>query len=294
MTRRVLPARLRIEAPTEVPAVTLRLDRDAIEQALLNLVLNARDAIPGEGTIRLTVETTDDGPRAGIAISCTDDGPGMPPDVLARATEPFFTTKGSDAGTGLGLSVVYSIMERHGGRLDLASAPGEGTRATLWFPLPTGEAMPAQVDRSAPVPAASAHSSAPRILLVEDEHPVRVATERALQRFGWRVASVSSAAEAERILAGDAVVDLVVSDIMMPGGTGIDLLRAVRATGCTVPFLFVSGYQVDSLEGVLDADERAALLPKPWSAAELREKVAGMLTPPGGRPAVRGPAAPAR
>jgi two-component system, cell cycle sensor histidine kinase and response regulator CckA len=281
MVRRVLPARIRVEAPVEVPPVTVRIDQDAVQQALLNLALNARDAIAGEGTIRFQAreEMDADGVRM-LRVAVSDNGMGMPPEVLNRATEPFFTTKGPDAGTGLGLSMVYSIMQRLGGRLELRSSPGRGTRVDLWFPLSGEPAAPSLILPADPVQDRSAGS---RILLVEDEHAVRVATERTLVRLGYTVTSVASARAALQALEEDPALELVVTDVMMPGGTGIDLLREARKRGVDLPFLFVSGYAMESLEGILESDSSTAMLTKPWTVEELQDGVRSMTRQPEGR-----------
>lgn len=276
LVRRVVPTRIRIEAQAEIPAVIVELDHDAVQQALLNLALNARDAIAGDGVMRFEARETraHDGRRA-LVVTVADDGDGMPPDVLARAIEPFFSTKPTDQASGLGLSVVFATMERLGGRVELQSSSGGGTRAELWFPIVS--------DAAATLPQSSAATPAPpermvaRVLLVEDEHDVRVATERVLRRLGHVVASAASAEAAHRFLAEEGRFDLVVSDVMMPGGTGVDLLRETRRSGIAVPFLFVSGYALESLDGVLQSDPRTDRLTKPWTLTELQQKVERLL-----------------
>lgn len=264
--RRLLPARIQVVGPTEIPERLVALDRDAIDQALLNLALNALDAIEGDGTLCFAVSATDGAPR-GLAISCTDSGTGMSADVLLRATEPFFTTKAPDAGSGLGLAVVYAIMARHGGRLELRSTEGEGTVATLWFPLATTPVLPPA--RPDTPPETLKAMGGLHILVVDDEHAVRRLTGRVLQRAGCTVASAASAAEADALLAADHAFDVVVCDVMMPGGTGPELLEMVRARGDQVPFLFVSGYTVETLEGTIGNDGNAHLLSKPWTGNDL-------------------------
>ena len=278
MVRRVLPSRIRVEAPAEVPPVTVCIDQDAVQQALLNLALNARDAIAGEGVIRFQAreETAADGVRL-LRVAVSDNGSGMPPEVLTRATEPFFTTKGPDAGTGLGLAMVYSIMQRLGGRLELRSSPGRGTRVDLWFPLCDEPADPTDAP---PAEAGERPRGGARVLLVEDEHAVRMATERTLVRLGYRVTSVASAREAMKVIEEDRALDLVVSDVMMPGGTGLDLLREARKQGVALPFLFVSGYAMESLEGILESDSGTAMLTKPWTVEELGAGVQSMIVRP--------------
>ncbi len=272
MVRSVLPARIGVEAPLQVPDVTLMIDRDTVEQSLLNLALNARDAIEGYGTLRFDArEVRSPSGTRSLVVSVVDDGGGMPAEILARATEPFFSTKTPDRGTGLGLSVVSSTMERMGGRLELRSTPGHGTRAELWFPIPAD----VHPDTAPAPPGRGSVTTAPglRLLLVDDELAVRVATERALRSFGHTVTMASGMGEALTLLHESDPMDLVISDVMMPGGTGVDLLRAARSTGHTVPILFVSGYAMESLEGILESDRRTGMLTKPWNMGDLERMV---------------------
>lgn len=278
LVRRVLPRRIRIDAPTMVPDLMLTLDEDAVQQAVLNLAVNARDAITNEGVLRLELtERLHDGARM-LVLAVIDDGEGMSDAVRARATEPFFTTKGPDTGTGLGLAMVHGIMRGHDGQLVLHSAPGEGTRAELWFPMAPEAAghLPVTPAEHGTMTHARGAQGA-RLLLVEDERAVRVATERALQRLGYAVTSAPDMTTALTYLESGAPVDLVVTDIMMPGGTGVELLQAVRTAGVTTPFLLVTGYATDNLDAVLAADARTALLAKPWTLDRLNAQVLAML-----------------
>ena len=273
LVRRVFPERVRIAAPVEAPAVLVALDHDAVQQALLNLLMNARDAITGDGVVTLGVREEFMAPSEHwLVVSVADTGDGMSAEVLDRATEPFYTTKSADLGSGLGLSVVYGTMERHGGRFELRSEVGTGTHAELWFPVaeaaaPTG--LPeSPTDIATESPPVHAH-----VLLVDDEFAVRNATQMTLRVLGHEVTSVANIDEAERVLASDSQIGLVVSDMMMPGGSGLDLLRRVRAGGNMVPFLIVSGYSVESLEGALGTDPALGVLAKPWTVADLEARV---------------------
>jgi CheY-like chemotaxis protein len=169
------------------------------------------------------------------------------------------------------LSVVNSTMERMGGRLELRSTPGQGTRAELWFPVATAPSP----DTTTAAKDTAVTTAAPglRLLLVDDELAVRVATERALRSFGHTVMMASGMREALTILHDADAIDLVITDVMMPVGTGIDLLRAARSAGHTVPMLFVSGYAMESLEGILESDPRTGMLTKPWNMADLERVV---------------------
>ncbi|MCU0864023.1 MAG: response regulator [Planctomycetes bacterium] len=280
LMRRVLPARIRVVAPVMVPEVTLELDPDAVQQALLNLAVNARDAIAAEGVIQVEVRVAAAEAPSMLVLAVVDDGIGMSAAVLARAAEPFFTTKSADTGSGLGLAMVHATMRRHGGRLVLHSTEGAGTRAELWFPIASSGATALPPD-APPATAVDAPRDAtePRahLLLVEDEHSVRIATERALRRLAYAVTGAPDMSCALRHLRSGATVDLVVTDVMMPGGTGLELLQIMRAEGRSTPVLLVSGYAVDNLATVLAQDPRTALLTKPWTLDRLAGQVHAML-----------------
>jgi two-component system cell cycle sensor histidine kinase/response regulator CckA len=286
LLRRVLPDNIVVESPAELPPLVLSVDRNALEQVLLNLALNARDAMPDGGTLAVTVTArevrTREAQQLGLSLpgrfACLrvrDTGSGMPAGVLARAMEPFFTTKPPDQGSGLGLAVVEGIMRQHDGAVVLHSEPGAGTTVDLWFPAPTIATPPSSLP-AAPRDAAE-RGEGERLLLVEDEEAVRRATERALRRLGYVVESVGEAHAALPLLAPGHAYALVVSDVMMPGMSGLDLLREVRATGEAVPFLFVSGWSTESLEGVLGRDAAVSVLPKPWTSTELARRVAAAI-----------------
>lgn len=283
LMQRVIPERINIRVTHAVPDATVDIDRDAVQQALLNLAVNARDAIEGAGTIALDVRHAEYRETPMLVIGVQDDGHGMTADVRAQATEPFFTTKAADAGTGLGLAMVSGTMRHHDGRLVLESAPGQGTRVELWFPvLPrtgTTEATPTVIATPATTTSHAREASdvVARLLLVEDEPGVRAATERALRRLGYAVTSTADMSSAFAHISSGAAIDLVLSDVMMPGGTGVDLLHTVRGAGHTMPFLLVSGYAVDDLDGLRAADPRVGLLAKPWSSASLDAPIRQLL-----------------
>ncbi len=276
MLRRVLPVGVPLELPAQIPTTVLHLDRDSVQQALLNLVLNARDAVSDHGRLALGVYERSRSSTPWIVIEVRDDGPGMSPEVLGQATEPFYTTKPAHQGTGLGLAIVQRTMEQHGDRLVIESAPGQGTTAELWFPTTLTEIPAAARDatRQPPKPAPRAPQAAPhdgpyRLLVVDDDPQVRRVTERALQRLGHHVVSVSDIAAAKSHLESDAGGQVIISDVMMPGGTGFDLVRDLRRNGNYMPVLLVSGFTLDALAEDLEADARVALVAKPWDLPTL-------------------------
>ena len=234
--------------PLSLPPILA--DPNQLEMALLNLAVNARDAMPGGGAISITAEEAtveqrrDDGLAPGryVLLSMVDTGAGMCPETLARATEPFFTTKGIGKGTGLGLSMIHGLAEQMQGALVLRSAVGQGTTAELWLPV-------TDVARRAPGVAAE-DGSAPaqdaqrplRILAVDDDGLVLMNTVALLEDLGHAVIEANSAEEALIPLREGAPVDLLITDQAMPGMTGIDLVTAARALIPELPVILATGY----------------------------------------------------
>ncbi len=276
LVRPALRSGIRLEVERAPHRAPVAIDRDALQQALINLVMNAHDAIAESGSIRLTLrEARDAAGSQWLVLGVHDDGPGMTPAVLARAVEPFYSTKPTHLGTGLGLSIVADTMRRHGGRLELASEPGRGTDATLW--LPRIADAPAAAPRGGAAPPAARDAPTMALLLVEDEPALREATERILRHLGHRVTGVESVAEALRHVDTGATPDLIVSDVMMPDATGIDLVHALRARGCEVPVLLVSGFAVADLARELSANTNVAFLPKPWTISDLQQGMRALM-----------------
>jgi two-component system, cell cycle sensor histidine kinase and response regulator CckA len=278
MLRRVLPPNMSLEMPPILPDVTLEFDHDAIQQALLNLALNARDAMGEHGRLTVDVQSRQatDGPW--LVIEVRDNGPGMPPEVLGRATEPFFTTKAAHEGTGLGLAIVQRCMAQHDGRLVLDSTVGVGTTVALWFPSTLRGSDVGRRERVPITPPTGIRRSVSYDLLVIDDEPeIRSVTERALRRLGHRVTSVGDITAAMAWLETDPKVDGIVSDVMMPGGTGIEFIHLLRSTGRTTPVLLVSGFALEVLDDVLSADHTVAFLPKPWALDALMSGIEGII-----------------
>ncbi|MBI1684266.1 response regulator [Caulobacter hibisci] len=223
-------------------------DANQIEMALLNLAVNARDAMPGGGA--LTIAARRQAPPADIVaapgdflrLSVIDTGVGMDAATLARAVEPFFSTKGAGHGTGLGLSMVHGLAEQLGGKLRLESRPGQGARVDLWLPVAEAPAL----GDPAPAPAVG-HLASGAVLLVDDEALVRAATADMLVDLGYRVVQAASAADALSMLEDGFEPDLLVTDHLMPGMSGTDLARQIL-TKRDLPVLIVSGYaDVDAI-----------------------------------------------
>ena len=255
-------------------------DQAQLELALLNLIINARDAMPSGGTVAVVAENrtvgaagADDLPPGDyVLLSIKDDGTGISPEDLGKVMEPFFTTKDVGKGTGLGLSMVYGFAKQSNGAFRLDSEVGRGTTAELWLPRAPAEVL---VDNapSAKEPS-QATSNAPklRILLVDDHNEVRGTTAATLEDFGHTVVQSSSGAEALKALqAGDCDYQLMISDYAMPHLSGTEFLRGARKLCPGIPGLIVTGYaEEDTIE---DRPEGVEILLKPFTASQLEAAV---------------------
>lgn len=248
-----------------------------LEQVLMNLVSNAVDATPQQGTVvvRCRASDSDDGGQPRVLLEVEDDGTGMAPTTRTRVFEPFFTTKEPGVGTGLGLSTVYGIVRQSEGTIELDSEEGRGTRVSIVWPLVESEIGLADV------PAAEAGASGSgRILVVEDQDMVRSFVERALGRLGYAVVGATSAVEALAYLDDGEPVDLVLTDVLMPGMDGVELARRVREQHPGARVLLMSGYAERTLPTGPDAPP---LLQKPFTPQELGMRVQDLLDrQPGG------------
>ena len=252
----------------------IEVDIGEMELAMLNICVNARDAMTGGGTITITaanVEGEDD--KGAIAeyvrICISDTGGGMPPDVLARVFEPFFTTKDVSKGSGLGLPQVYGFAQQSGGRVTIDSAVGVGTTVTLM--LPRSLRSPATAGRTPDHTSDNALSPERRgsALLVEDDHEVSALAREMLSALGFAVTHVASAEAALGALANSRNVDVVLSDVMMPGGvTGLQLAREIRQRYSDLPIVLTTGY-VESVADMRDGEFR--LLLKPYTLEGLAD-----------------------
>jgi len=230
--------------PHNLPRVIA--DANQLELALLNLAVNARDAMPNGGPIAIAARAEkvmggDLDPGLYVCLSVTDSGTGMDPETLARAVEPFFTTKGVGKGTGLGLSMVHGMAEQLGGRFVLRSTPGKGTTAEIWLRVAAGEgttpAQPEERDRPE-----KADTAAPKVLVVDDDPLVLVNMATMLEDGGYAVLQAGSGVEALAILRRAEEVDVVITDQAMPNMTGSELAETIRAERPGLPIILASGY----------------------------------------------------
>jgi two-component system cell cycle sensor histidine kinase/response regulator CckA len=278
----------------------VRADIGQFEQVIVNLVVNARDAMPGGGnlTVRTLNVSADDSPRYGyrelaaadyVVIEVQDSGSGIGPEVMKKIFEPFFTTKGVGEGTGLGLSMVYGIIKQTGGYIFCDSEVGSGATFRIFLPRHVVETSAADdapaveaVQTAAPSAAATAASQdlsgSAIVLLVEDEDAVRMGGVRVLTSRGYTVHEASSGVEAlEKFEELEGKVDIVVSDVVMPEMDGPTLLGELRQRQPDIKFIFVSGYAEDAFAKNLPADAKFGFLPKPFSLKQLASTVKDVL-----------------
>jgi PAS domain S-box-containing protein len=279
--RRLLPAHIEVAFTRESQAVKVLADSGAIEQVLLNLATNARDAMPRGGTLHLETRRVDvarppDGALPGSygCLTVRDNGIGMDERVKARAFEPFFTTKPPGEGSGLGMAMIYGLTQQHGGFLELTSELGRGTAVRVYFPLARDDQPLAELGTAAPV----LHGGVEQILLVEDEDGLRRVAQRALERVGYRVLTAADGMEALDAYRGHAdTIDLIITDVVMPKLGGLALYRTLRQEGHGVRFLFTSGYAAHEIMRGDLPDGELALLQKPWTLADLTQRVREVL-----------------
>lgn len=288
LLNRLVGAQISLTLTHDPQLMSVRSDRRQLEQVIMNLVVNARDAMNGGGKIsietrnlKLQSELKRDRalvPRGDyVLVKVNDNGRGIPKDKIAKIFEPFFTTKQTGEGTGLGLSTAYGIVKQSGGYIFVDSEVGKGTTFTIFFPssedavdqAPVRQANEYKID---PTPADGV------VLLVEDEAPVRAFASRALKLRGFQVIEAENAEEALQVLAeGKMEIDVVVSDVVMPGMDGPTWVRLARETHPDLRVVFVSGYAEDSFGENQAKIPNTVFLPKPFSLNELTTVVQGQL-----------------
>ena len=286
--RRALGERVELEVVPAEGLWTIQADRGQMEQVLVNLAVNGRDAMPHGGS--LVVETTNvmldvefAGNHVGLSpgdyvrLTVSDSGVGMAPEVVERAFEPFYTTKPKGEGTGLGLATVYGIVTEAGGRIMLYSEPGLGTSVKVHLPASTGR-------RTVELPQAPIVAGPPghgeTLLVVEDEAEVRRMSERILSRAGYSVLMAADGADALALAASEKV-DLVLTDVVMPGMTGPELVERIRLVHPDMRVIFMSGYSHKMLtHETLEREALSAFIEKPFTADELQRKLRALLDVP--------------
>ena len=282
---------LQIETATDLP--TVQADRAMMEQVIMNLAVNARDAMLNGG--RLLIETRREeilnpkvlpspDARAGkfVCLTITDSGPGIPPEVMPHLFEPFFTTKEVGKGTGLGLATVYGIIKQHEGWVEVSNVPGAGAKFKLYLPEhqnPVSSTPPA-------VAAARPAGGSETIFLVEDEPALRGVAQKVLQNYGYRVITASSGTDALRLWPAHASeIDLLLTDMVMPDGiSGRELARQLQAAKPQLKVLFSSGYSTELVERGLFLKDSRNFLPKPYNPEKLARVVRECLDDQGNAP----------
>jgi PAS domain S-box-containing protein len=275
----ILGEQIVLEVDLAPEGAAVEIDPGELEQVVLNLVLNARDALPRGGHVRITTGVTEGGPGAsnssarGVWLRVQDDGVGMDAPTRARIFEPFYTTKPMGEGTGLGLSTVYGIVKRAGGSVDVESQPGAGTTMTVHL-----RAARLDADQGDDPRADGTTGSGEWILVVEDDELVRRFVVRALREAGYEVRSASSGDGALQILRAEALpLDLVLTDVVMPGLNGQELAERLALTHPETPVLFMSGYVDDRHLTEAFWDRPETLLRKPFTTGQLRTSVRELL-----------------
>ncbi|WP_439579561.1 ATP-binding protein [Elioraea sp.] len=304
LLRRLLGQRVALELDLELPSHMIRVDPVQFDQVVVNLALNARDAMPQGG--RLTIRTSNITlyrplvrgqevipPGRYAMVEVSDTGNGISPDDLPRLFEPFFTTRKEAGGTGLGLATVYGIVRQTDGFISVESTPGEGTTFRIYLPIipheePLQREPPAHQRAAEPAarmgaPPGCLEDGAARrgtVLLVEDEDGVRRLSTRALENAGWRVLAAASGEAALQMLDAEPVPPAaLVSDVVMPGMDGTQVVKAVRARYPKIPVVLVSGYSESAaIDGLPDEDLH--FLPKPYTLRQLVAQVDTMVAPP--------------
>jgi PAS domain S-box-containing protein len=286
LLRRSLGEQVEFEAKLQPELWPALADRAQVESALLNLAINARDAMPAGG--RLTIETAnkhlDDAYAAQnvevttgdyVMLAVSDTGTGMPPEILKRAVEPFFTTKEVGMGSGLGLSMIYGFAKQSGGHLKIYSEPGHGTTVRLYLPRALEPSTAAE--SASPEPTGGSET----ILVVEDNADVRRFVSSQLKELGYRVIEAAAGPQAQAILAGDEPIDLLLTDVVMPGGiTGPQLAQSAKRQRPGIKLLYASGHAENAIvrHGILEPGVH--FLAKPYRRQELALSVRAVLDSP--------------
>jgi CheY-like chemotaxis protein len=287
---------VRVELELTATDAVCLIDRSQFEAAVLNLAVNARDAMPDGGTIRIRTENA---PASGseaiagpsVAISVIDTGHGIPPEAIERVFDPFFTTKPPGKGTGLGLSQVYGFVKQSSGNIEISSRPGEGTTVRFWLPkalerrraeeaLPAmpAPAEPAQPWRPKLVPPTLVRPGESRtVLIVDDEIIIATSTALALNEAGFATVIAASGEQAKQVLASEPPVDVLFTDLILPQGpNGLDLARFARERRSDIRVVIASGHITKAVSR-LGEDEDFATISKPYSGEQAIAAVTSVL-----------------
>lgn len=286
LIRRTMGPAIEIEVVGAVGLWNTLVDPNQLENALLNLCINARDAMPEGG--RLTIETAnkwmderaarerDLPPGQYVALSVTDTGTGMPPEVIRRAFDPFFTTKPTGKGTGLGLSMIHGFVRQSGGQVRIYSEVGQGTTMCLYLPRHYGEE---EAETSAETAKASPVEAGETVLVVDDEPTVRMLVSEVLEEFGYIAIEAADGIAGMKVLQSAARVDLLITDVALPGGmNGRQLADAARTLRSDLRVLFITGYAENALIGNGHLEPNMQVITKPFTMETLASRIKDMLS----------------
>jgi nitrogen-specific signal transduction histidine kinase/CheY-like chemotaxis protein len=277
MLRRLIGERIELAVDLAPGLARVRADRSQVEQVIVNLVVNARDAMPRGG--RVTIRTLDVAPGTYAALKVEDTGEGIAPSVLERIFEPFFTTKPIGRGTGLGLATVYGIVKQSGGDIQVRSTPARGTEFTVLLPAVTSSVeLGAPATNGAGAQRREPATTGAAVLVVEDDPGVRAFTVQVLRDAGCAVFEAGNPAEALAIATNESTpLDLLLTDVVLPGIDGADLADRLRALRPGLRVLFMSGYTPEEIAQTAALASEDVLLRKPFLPAALRDRVAQAL-----------------
>src|SRR5882762_5330615 len=285
--RRELPGNIEIQFEADDLGGVVEADPAEVRQILMNLVTNARDAMPKGGTLHVEVRRARLGaadrplhawiePGSYVSVALSDTGVGMDAQTLARVFEPFFTTKPVGVGTGLGMSMAYGLVKQHRGYLHIYSEVGQGTTVKVYFPALRDQGM-SEVE----TPDEGLPGGTEAILLVEDDQTMRVAAQQLLSKVGYRVfTAVDGEQGLDAFRAHRADLQLIITDVVMPKLSGFDMYQVIRGESRGLSVLFMSGFPAPNFRKTVGQDPAVAFVTKPWTASELLAQVRLMIDAP--------------
>jgi CheY-like chemotaxis protein len=287
LVQRTVGPTIRIETVLGVGLWTTLCDANQLENALLNLCINARDAMPDGGQLVIETANAAVDQRAGrerdmepgqyVAISVTDTGTGMPADVRLHAFDPFFTTKPKGQGTGLGLSMVYGFAKQSGGQARIYSEVGAGTTVRIYLPRHRGKAEEATVEEKLPEPPKAAAGGT--VLVVDDEPSVRMLVTEILEDLGYSSIEAGDSTSGLTVLRSDARIDLLITDVGLPGGlNGRQMADAAREGRPDLKVLFITGYAENAAISNGHLDSGMHIVTKPFAMDQLAAKIRSIIT----------------
>jgi two-component system, cell cycle sensor histidine kinase and response regulator CckA len=284
--RRQLPPTVEVQLVADEEGGVVEADPAAVKQILLNVVTNARDAMPKGGTLHVEVRRArlDEAdrplhawiePGSYVSVAVSDTGVGMDARTLARVFEPFFTTKPAGVGTGLGMSMAYGLVKQHKGFIHLYSGVGQGTTAKVYFPVVQDRRLPDSAASPAALPGGTE-----TILLVEDDPIARAGARGLLEKVGYRVVTAGNGQQGlDAFRTHRKAVNLVITDVVMPKLSGFEMYEAIRGDSRDVRVLFMSGFPAPNFRKSVGRDPGVAFVTKPWTASELLEQIRDLLEP---------------